>query len=66
ASSSCNLTIGCKSKGADDYFCGPFWISWAYWYDGGRHGNTGKPEGRYFFICSLSLRYASAAYFNHF
>ncbi|GFU08055.1 uncharacterized protein NPIL_499381 [Nephila pilipes] len=44
ASSSCNLTIGCKSKGADDYFCGPYWISWAYWYDGGRHGNTGKPE----------------------
>ncbi|GFT78778.1 uncharacterized protein NPIL_563971 [Nephila pilipes] len=44
ASSSCNMTLECKSKGGDDYFCGPYWVSWAYWYDAGRYGYTGKPE----------------------
>ncbi|GFS88992.1 uncharacterized protein NPIL_473281 [Nephila pilipes] len=44
ASTSCNMTLKCHNKGTHGYFCGPYWISWAYWYDAGRHGNTGKPE----------------------
>ncbi|GFS89004.1 uncharacterized protein NPIL_473341, partial [Nephila pilipes] len=44
ASSSCDLTAKCNYEGTHDYFCGPYVISWAYWYDGGKHGFTGKPD----------------------
>ncbi|GFW75467.1 uncharacterized protein TNCV_4426501 [Trichonephila clavipes] len=43
ASTSCDETVKCHYDGANNYFCGPYVISWAYWFDGGKHGNRGQP-----------------------
>ncbi|GFY56764.1 uncharacterized protein TNIN_404721 [Trichonephila inaurata madagascariensis] len=43
ASTSCDETAKCHYDGANNYFCGPYVISWAYWFDGGKHGNRGQP-----------------------
>lgn len=42
ASSNCDETIKCHNAGGDNYFCGPYVISWAYWHDGGRPGDKGR------------------------
>lgn len=31
----------CHNTGTGQYFCGPYQISWAYWADGGKPGNSG-------------------------
>lgn len=47
ASSNCDESTKChKVGGGGGYLCGPFVVSWAYWYDGGRPGDTGKPQGK--------------------
>ncbi|KAG8177282.1 hypothetical protein JTE90_026729 [Oedothorax gibbosus] len=45
ASSGCDETLKChQAVGGGGYLCGPYVVSWAYWYDGGRPGDKGKPE----------------------
>ncbi|XP_054154180.1 uncharacterized protein LOC128952764 [Oppia nitens] len=41
ASSGCKLNTKCHNSGPNAYFCGPYQISWAYWSDAGKPGNTG-------------------------
>ncbi|CAL1277528.1 unnamed protein product [Larinioides sclopetarius] len=45
ASSNCDQSLKCHNAGGDAYFCGPYVISWAYWHDGGRTGDKGRPHG---------------------
>ncbi len=44
ASSGCDLRTKCHNSGPNAYFCGPYQISWAYWADAGKPGNTGHSQ----------------------
>lgn len=44
ASSDCQANIKCHNAGPEQYYCGPYQISWAYWADGGKPGNTGQSD----------------------
>ncbi|CAG2108311.1 unnamed protein product, partial [Medioppia subpectinata] len=44
ASSGCKLNTKCHNSGTNAYFCGPYQISWAYWSDAGKPGNTGRSD----------------------
>src|SRR5438105_4744369 len=41
ASTGCDVNKKCHNAGGESYFCGPYQIGWAYWADGGKHGNQG-------------------------
>lgn len=34
--------VGCNVAGPEQYFCGPYLISWAYWADAGKIGSGGS------------------------
>ncbi|KFM58042.1 Lysozyme, partial [Stegodyphus mimosarum] len=36
ASTGCDMEIGCVSNGVGQYHCGPYYISYEYWVDGGK------------------------------
>ena len=44
ASSDCNLDLKCHNTGPNSYHCGPYGISWAYWSDAGKPGDTGQSQ----------------------
>ncbi|XP_054715972.1 invertebrate-type lysozyme 6-like [Uloborus diversus] len=42
ASSDCVEDIGCVNEDPGQYFCGPYYISYAYWRDGGSPGENSE------------------------
>jgi len=59
ASSGCNLTVGCSAGGG--YYCGPFYLSWAYWADAGKFVLRGHdPEQKGAFEACANDPYCAA------